>query len=937
VVAKQLVYGAMYQLQTTTPGLGESVFVDRTEELQRLREVSAKVSQGEPWLVVVEAESGVGKTALIRHFVAEQDDLTVLYAVADRNESDLPAAVLGQLMGRVDPAVRQSFPLLAGDCQNVTPFAIGRQLIALLDRLQEARAVAVVVDDAQWADELSLRTLLFVLRRLWTDHVLVVLGIRPGTTALHGELLALLRTQTCALHLVLPPFGAAETAELVARTLHAELPTSVIRDLQERTGGNALYLRTLLAEVPAERLAQGDELPVPPSLVAAIQDQLSVLPAESRALVEAMAVLGARVPLRLAAQVAGLAEADTVARALEAARRAGLVQCWLRDPLTPVTFRHRMQQDATYALLSAGRRRRLHATAARFVDEPAAWPHRVAAVGGTPDPVLAGQLESVAAGERRSRQHVLAANHLLWAADLSDVREDRERRLSTAVLEMAAANQFSRLALLRDAIETCSPGFLRDLAGILVNAAYGDGAAAKRHADSAWRVARAAPDAARWAKDACFILPGGFVMDGAAAETVASARWVLDNGRLDAARKSSTRAVLAWGVLLADGPRAALRTIAQLPADARVNRAANADLIAACGMLAVLDGQLVAGLADLQLAMRHADEGTQIVAARRAWAFATWAYFLRGQWDKAALIGDIERPRLAWADYPFDYMAGMWVPAARGDRDAVSRQLAMVRKATGSTSDGGQICVAVAQAILAESAKDYQAMYEALAFLDGEAPPRPRDRMDHAYTAPWWRPLLAEAQIGTGRFEAARQTLASIGAVEDIPYLWLQVQRLRGWLAERQGDVDAALTAYQEAAARVTPDDSPWYRGLVKLSYGRLLRSVGEVHTAATHLRDVYALFSTLGATPALKRCAAELRLCGRPAPQRRGLLGRLTEREREIARQIGMGKTNREISVGLFVSSKTVEYHLGNIYSKLGISGRRSLRDLVQQSGTSL
>jgi DNA-binding CsgD family transcriptional regulator len=124
----------------------------------------------------------------------------------------------------------------------------------------------------------------------------------------------------------------------------------------------------------------------------------------------------------------------------------------------------------------------------------------------------------------------------------------------------------------------------------------------------------------------------------------------------------------------------------------------------------------------------------------------------------------------------------------------------------------------------------------------------------------------------------------------------------------------------------------------VKLSCGRLLRTVGEVPTAAGHLRDAYALFSTLGATPALKRCAAELRLCGRPAPQRHGyLLGRLTEREREIARQIGLGRTNREISEELFVSSKTVEYHLGNIYSKLGISSRRSLRDLVQQNEASL
>jgi DNA-binding CsgD family transcriptional regulator len=918
---------------------GRDVFVDRRHELSRLREVSTKVTRGEPWLVVVEAESGVGKTALIRHFVAELDAFTVLYTVADRNESDLPGAVLGQLMGGVDPAVRDQFPLLAGDCQNATRFAIGGQLIALLDRLQERRPVTVVVDDAQWIDELSLRTLLFALRRLWADQVLVILGVRRGTTPLHGELLALVRSHPRTLHIVPPLFGTAEITELVARTLHLDLPKSVVSNLRERTGGNVLYLRTLLAEVPAERLRQGDEPPMSPSLVAAIQDQLSFLPAESRALVEAMAVLGARVPLRLAAQVAGLADVDTTARALQAALHAEMVQCWPHDPVVPVALRHRMQQDATYVLVPAGRRRRLHAAAAQVVDAAAAWQHRVAAAAGGPDPVLAGQLEAVAGEERRGGRHALAATHLLWAADLSDIREDRERRLLTAVLELAAANQFARLATLRTPIEACTPGFLRELAAILVNAAVGDGAAAKRHADSAWEAARGAPDATQWATYAGFILPGGFIVAGAAAETVATARWVLATGDLDDERTSSTRAVLAWGVLLADGPRAALRTIAELPADASADTPSNADLIAARGVLQVLDGHLSAGLADLQVAMRRADNGAQIVAARRAWAFAAWAYFLRGEWDEAALIADIERSRLAWSDYPFDHMAGMWVPAARGDRNAANRQLAMVREAAGPPGgDGGNLCVAVARAILAEATGDYRTMHDALGFLAGEAPPQPRDRIDHAYTARWWRPLLAEAQIGTGRFEAAGQTLAGIGDVEEVPYLRLHVARLRGWLCARQGEFTAALRVYREAASSpVTPDDSPWYRGRLQLSYGRLLRRIGQPRAAAERLRDAHAVFATLGAAPTLELCANELRLCGVRAPDRHvSYLGALTEREREVARQIGMGRTNREISVELFVSSKTVEYHLGNIYSKLGISSRRNLRDLVQQDARS-
>ena len=129
-------------------GPEEDVFVGRAAELARLADVVARVRRGQPWLVTIEGESGVGKTALARRSLASSG-LTVLWAWADLGEADVEYGIIGQLVRGVDRRMLTRYPLLAGDAVRSSPFAVGAQLLGVVGDRQGAGPVALVIDDAQ--------------------------------------------------------------------------------------------------------------------------------------------------------------------------------------------------------------------------------------------------------------------------------------------------------------------------------------------------------------------------------------------------------------------------------------------------------------------------------------------------------------------------------------------------------------------------------------------------------------------------------------------------------------------------------------------------------------------------------------------------------------------------------------------------------------------
>lgn len=548
-------------------GRGE-VFVGRRRESDQLAACAAKVRDGEAWLAVVEGEAGIGKTALVRQVTAPLADFTVLWATGDPSETDLPGGVLGQLTRRVDRDVLADFPLLAPvSAVGVSPYAIGGQLLLLLGALQESRGpVAIVVDDVHWADPLSLQVLGFVLRRLWADRVLTVLLARSDAERTAETLDRLVRSLDRAMRVEVGGLDAADVESMVRRLLDAPAAPGLVRRLHDYTKGHPLYLRTVLAEVPAHTLRDeaAERWPVPRTLRVGIRTLLDRLPPDSVALLEAMAVLDARLPLTTVARVAALPDP---ARALGPALAAGLAQWWPTESQSPVAMPHALQRDAVYEAIDPVHRRTLHAAAAEVAGTAAAWAHRVAAATSA-DPGLAAELERSARAEAVIGRNALAATRLLWASSLSDERADRERRLMTACAQSLLTLQPVAAAKLRTQVEECAPGTLRACVLGVMDLLDGRFAAAEERLTEAWHQALADPDASWVALLAGTFLTVITIRHCRGAETVDIAGKTLAIGDLDPATSDFTRAVLATGRMWDQGPRAALLDVAHLPAEA---------------------------------------------------------------------------------------------------------------------------------------------------------------------------------------------------------------------------------------------------------------------------------------------------------------------------------------------------------------------------------
>ncbi|MFJ2648478.1 AAA family ATPase [Streptomyces sp. NPDC087420] len=941
----------------------DELFVGRVRESERLLECTEKVRAGDSWLAVIEGEAGIGKTALVRRFTATLDDFTVLWAVGDPSEADLRSGVIGQLTRRVDAQLLRRFPLLAEEPPaGAAPHAIGGQLLLLLGALQASgRPVAVVVDDVQWADRLSVQALGFALRRLWADRVLTVLVTRPDAEGSAGTLDRLLRSSDRAVKLELGGLGDSEVGRLARGLVDGRLAPGLIERLYVHTQGHPLYVRTVLAEVPAGALRGGvlERWPVPRSLQVGIRAQLDRLPKESRDLLEALAVLDARVPLSTAGRLAGLTDP---ARALGPALAAGLALWWPMEEQSPVALVHALQRDAVYAALTPERRRVLHAGASAVVSTAAGWAHRVAAATAT-DSRLAGELERSGADEATAGRNALAATRLLWASSLSGDLADRERRLLGACAQSLLTMQPAWSAKLRQQVEDCSPGPLRGCVLGILDMMAGQFPSAEAHLTRAWREALSAPLA-----DSVAVLAGTFLANitlwhGRGAETVEIARRTLAIGGLDATTTDFTRAVLATGRLWDQGPRAALKDLSHLPADSSAVRNDSLDTLATRGVLRLFLGRLSAARADLRVVAQRDRQGAGSKLSPLTLSLLSVVQYLSGEWDEsestadqALVVADTNDQLFGDAAARF---AAVCVRAGRGEWDSVQQHidsLTHLARTLGASTE--IVYAALAGATLAQARADFPAMLRSLRPLLDSPPdlldntPGPPDNAAGPPGAPpeseaggirlrykpfwlWQQSLLVEALTGTGQLDSAELALRDLREVFDgTGYLRVVTAGLAGQLAVAQGRPRDALVIYQQTLAALAgadgdADAAPFHRARLEHAYGRLLLATGSAsrRDAATWLNTAHGRFSALRAAPFVRRCDADLAASGLTAPDDApSHLLSLTERELSVAYVIAGGRTNQEAAAELYVSQKTVEYHLSHIYAKLGISSRRHL-----------
>jgi hypothetical protein len=530
------------------------VFVGRKAELAQLAEMAGRVRQGQPWLVTIEGESGVGKTALARRLMAHPDDLTLLWAQADRSETDLDYGIIGQLVRGMDRRVLARYPLLSGDMVRATPFAVGAEFLGLVGAQQRAGLLALVIDDMQWADRRSAEALSFTFRRLSVDAVTVIAIIRGDRDQLDAPARQLLLSMTRRQRIVLSGLSVEDVEPLAVALGAGYLGPDAIRRLHDRTGGHTLYLRTMLSDT--DGLLQAA---VPPSLAAAIGDQLATLPAPARSLLEMLAVVNGPVPLALLGTAAQIEEPTA---AIQPALRAGLAGLVSDEPVRPVAIRHALQREALYAALTADRRRELHAKAVTLVDAASGWAHRVAALDH-PDEGLAAELEQLAGTEAASGRLALAATHLQWAAGISPAQADRERRLLTAALHLALGEE-ARGLILRESVEAAAPSPLRSCVLGTMAFSAGQPREAEMLFSEALAQTRHDPGSQPLAAVISNRLSGTYTVLGDGEKVMTFARQALGTGCLDEAAASQTRTLVAIGASQVAGSRAADNHVPQV-------------------------------------------------------------------------------------------------------------------------------------------------------------------------------------------------------------------------------------------------------------------------------------------------------------------------------------------------------------------------------------
>ncbi|WP_175410236.1 LuxR family transcriptional regulator [Streptomyces sp. TRM64462] len=913
----------------------EPLFVGREEELRCLADCASRTRSGEPWVVLVEGVAGVGKTALLRRWLAGEDgrDGTLLRAFGDASESDLSFGLIGQLIAPVPRARRESFPLLreGAPSARASSVHVGGQLLGLLDDLQDGEGpVALIVEDVHWADRASLQALGFVLRRLEADQVLTVFTTRSPAPE---EILKLVMDRPWGLHLTLTGLDEEPIARLIRHTTGHQATARVVSRLREHTDGNPLYLSTLLAELPAGLLLQppanGMSWPVPASLAAAVRRQLDALPAPSRALVEAAAVLDRRMPLSGAAR---LADVDDPATALQPALAANLLRWWPTEPTTPIMIAHALQRDAVIEALGPGRRRRLHHQAADLVDDAASWRHRVSAARG-PDDHLAQQLEEAAERCLAAGATERATTLLLWASDLATTRPERERHLLTAAARLLPVTQVARLQQLLPRIQACSATPLRSVA--LGTCAMLNGGLEEAEAEltAAFEATRDRP-ADHWtAALAGTSLACTHLFRGEAEAVVRVSQQVLG---LDEPADYVARGFLADGRSYLDGPSAGLKALEELAPLPPAPQVTEADyfLLTYRGFTRMLCGMPTAAREDLTHVLRLNEGGVAHGLEELATLYLSVADYWTGAWDDGAMHADLAlttattEQRLYSLAPACSYAS--WTAAGRGE---ARRAQELLRTAEQHVLPYNAGVVSIGWALEAQARADWPAMLDT---VDRMLRTRPADlRIRQVF----WKPLEVESLLRNGHLDRAAAALAELAAMAGTyPCLRLALAWLSGELARRRGDVPAAENHYRNGLALpAAPDDHVLHRAFLAHGYGQLLAATGQSGQARTWLKRALERYTALQALPFADRCRADLAAAdgwtgtAAEAPVPPVLTG-LTDRERDIARLVVQGLTNKEIGEHLFISGKTVEYHLGNIYGKLHLTNRRQLRDHMWQ-----
>ncbi len=901
-------------------------FRGRERERQALDRLLTSVHNGESAVLVIRGEAGIGKTALMHYSARQASGCRVARIAGVESEMDLPFAALHQLCAPMiaditalpepqERALRVVFGLAPGSAPD--RFVLGLAVLSLLAETAAKRPLVCLVDDAQWLDEASSQVLGFVGRRLLADAVLLLFAVRePADETLLSGLPAL----------TLEGLTDEDAHALLAAAVPGHLDEHVRDRIVAETGGNPLALLELPRVMSAAELAGGFAVPTSTTLSGHIEDlyvrRLRALPEPTQRLM----LLAAAEPTGDAALL--WRAAGTLGVRRDAAAAADSEQ--LLEIGSRVRFRHPLVRSAAYAAATAEHRSAAHvalaaATDAQIDPERHAW-HLAAAATG-PDEGVASELERMAVKVQAHAGLAAAAAFLQRAAELTaDAGLRADRALAAAQAHLHAGAFEAARGLLAEALASAVSELQRarveQLNGQVEAAASPGGEAPLRLLRAATRLesldVRLARDTylqAWWAAVLAgeFAAPGGGLVE--VSRAIRSAPPATDPRVCD---------------LLLDG-------LATVITDGRE--------VAAPGLRLAIDLFRTAQVSDDDWIQWGRSATT---AAFALWDVDNWTELSTGQVERARSSGALSSLVLALNLHGFG-------TTCLGDFEAATSLVAeqnAVREATGirMASYGARLLAAyqgrpaelarieVLDNELTRSEDGYVGQIASLAtavlnnglgrYVDAVEAAR-KVPYETAFSAPLALSELIEAAVRSGRTELANDALLRLTGLTVAGSDWAAGIEARGRALVRVDDAAAHWYLQSIACLSRTPLRPDLARS--QLLYGEWLRRENRRSDAREQLRTAYEMFATMGANAFGERARRELLATGEHVRKREvDTRNVLTPQEEHIARLARDGRTNPEIGSELFISARTVEWHLRKVFSKLGITSRKGLHDVL-------
>ena len=892
----------------------------RASECALLDDLVSAIRRGESRSLVLRGEAGIGKTALLEHLIASASDLTVVRAVGVESEMELAYASLHQLCGplldrldRLPVPQRQAMEIVFGLSAGGAPdrFLVGLAVLSLFAAVAEERPLLCVVDDAQWLDRTSGLTLAFVARRLLAEPIGIVFGARePGE-----ELRRMPELEVRGVR-------EGDARALLSSAVRFKLDEAVRDRIIAETRGNPLALLELPRGLTASQLAGGFGLLAAQALTGRIEEsfirRLELLSDDARRLLLVAAAEPTGDPLLLwrAAGRLGLGPADA-----EAAEAEGLVAIGGR-----VTFRHPLVRSAMYRSAAAEDCRKVHLALAEATDRQTdpdrrAW-HLAAAAAG-PDEEVALELER-SAGRAQARGGLAAAAAFLRRAVA--LTRDPVRRAVRALAAAQASLQAGEFDAALKLAATAEAGpldeFQRALVGLL---------------------------------RAQVTFAAGLWSDAPPLLLKAASR--LESYDLDLARETY---LTAWGAAgLAEDVAArevlveichAVRALSPPPGEPRPR-----DLLLDGFALLITEGHAAATPTLQRAVLAVADIPVEDVLR--------WGWMTTGAsaavWDHEGWLASCTRQvqvlrdagALAALPIHLTYlgMGILWTGDFAGAASLVA-EIESVAAVTGSRfppytllrlralqGREGEASAAIASAIEQFGGQGTTALraywaaavlYNGLARYAEAATAARRATMDalNHWIPTWVLPELVEAAAREGDTGLAREALERLAKTTQpcrTEFALGIEARCRALLS----DGAAADELYHEAIERLRRTRLRPELARAHLLYGEWLRRENRRADAREQLRTAHEMLAAIGMEAFAERARQELAATGEKVRKRTvETRDDLTAQERQIARLARDGLSNPEIGARLFLSARTVEWHLRNVFTKLGISSRREL-----------